>query len=673
VTTPVGSSTTSTTPTSPTASGYTAPGVRSPSTYGLTQTSLGGLASSLNTAAIINALMTAASQPQQLLEKQVTTENSMVSSYQSLINGFNSVLADAQTVATPATWQAVSSTSSSSAVTATASTGAQVGSLTFDVTQLASAMSEVSSSFVSSLNSTISSTGSLTITQNGTSTTVTPGDGSLGSVVTAINKANAGIQAAAVQVAPGQYRLQLSSTSTGAASAFTISGIDGMGGFSQTSVAQDAQLTVGAGSPGQYTVDSASNTVTSMLPGVSLQLNALATGVTVSTAANPTYISTQIQTMVTSLNATLSAIGSATAYDNTGAGNNGPLLGDATAQGLGQQVLGLIAAGASGGQSLASAGLTVNVDGSLSFDPKAFATAYAANPQAVANLFLPAGTFSPTSSTIPAGAITEHMVQPSTLAGTYAVSITQAASQASATVDASAGLSAGQTITLSYGTTSATYTVSATDTLATVSSALAALAQEDNIPVTTTATSSGLQVLSTGYGSEETFGISATGGLNASTVTPGTDVAGTINGFPASGIGQLLTAPAADPKAGGLTLTVGVTSAQLAAAGGNVTGNFTYTPGVAASLETLANSATDPVNGSLTLAVNNSRSEITTLNAQIQADQNLLNMQEQYYQSQFATMETSLSNLKSEQSYLTAQLASLTGSSTSSSSSSSGG
>lgn len=70
------------------------------------------------------------------------------------------------------------------------------------------------------------------------------GDGTVASVVRAINTANAGVVATVIQTGPAAYRVQLASTTTGAASKLTIYP---QAVWSETTVAQDAQLTVGSG------------------------------------------------------------------------------------------------------------------------------------------------------------------------------------------------------------------------------------------------------------------------------------------------------------------------------------------------------------------------------------------------------------------------------------------
>src|SRR5207248_2838848 len=120
-----------------------------------------------------------------------------------------------------------------------------------------------------------------------------------------------------------------------------------------------------------------------------------------------------------------------------------------------------------------------------------------------------------------------------------------------------------------------------------------------------------LVVSTTGYGQNASFDIRTsdvsagqTGIAAAANVWEshaGANVAGTINGVVATGVGRLLQAPPVDPTLSGLVLTVSATQAQVAAAGGTLDlGNFTYSPGLAQQIATVGNDAVDIVSGSLT-------------------------------------------------------------------------
>src|ERR1019366_2548358 len=98
--------------------------------------------------------------------------------------------------------------------------------------------------------SVVSSGTPVTITSASSGTiTIDSGDGSLGAIVAGVNASKSGVQAAAIQTSPGNYRLQLSSATTGLASSFSTSGLDSgpLGAMTDTSTAKDAQVTVGSG------------------------------------------------------------------------------------------------------------------------------------------------------------------------------------------------------------------------------------------------------------------------------------------------------------------------------------------------------------------------------------------------------------------------------------------
>src|SRR5439155_14787059 len=135
-----------------------------------------------------------------------------------------------------------------------------------------------------------------------------------------INAANAGITAAAVQVAPSTYKLQLTSSSTGVANSMTIDTgafSSQLGALGTITAAVDAKITVAKGSANQYSVTSASNTLTGVLPGVTLTLLKADpnTPVTVSVANDGSALADNVQKLVDSINDALKYINSQTTYD----------------------------------------------------------------------------------------------------------------------------------------------------------------------------------------------------------------------------------------------------------------------------------------------------------------------------------------------------------------------
>jgi flagellar hook-associated protein 2 len=349
-------------------------------------TSVSGLVSGLDTSTIISQLMQLEAQPQTALKNTLTATQTAVTSYQSLNTKFQALLTAAQKLQDSATWGARTAASSDASVAASATAGALGGSLTFTVNQLASAHSLLTAASTASLTDTSTFTlsgGSFQLVANdGTTTTVTPTDGSLTSVVNAVNAAGAGVRAAAVQVAPGQYKLQLTSATTGDTSAFTVNGLNGLGGTGVVQQGQNASIHVGSATAG-FDVTSASNTFNGVQPGLTFTVAKADVTATVSVANDQDSIAASVQSLVDSANAVLSEIAKQTAMGTVGADGTrtgqGALAGDTTVKALTSSVLQAVTS-AVGTTSAAKYGIQSTRDGTLTFDKTVFTAAYNASP-----------------------------------------------------------------------------------------------------------------------------------------------------------------------------------------------------------------------------------------------------------------------------------------------------
>ncbi|MGH9101879.1 MAG: flagellar filament capping protein FliD [Acidimicrobiales bacterium] len=549
------------------------------------------------------------------------------------------------------------------------------GSVTVDGT--VNALTSGSAGSTVSLTSGSGGTITATLGAFGTSGTlsadnVSTGDGSLSSVVGAINAAGLGVSAAAVQTGANAYRLQLSATKTGAAADLSVATnvFAPLGALGTVVAGQDAQLQVG-GSSG-YTVTSATNTVSNLLPGLDLTLTQATTSpVTVTLAPDASGIATKVSSLVTAANTALSDINSYAGYDAT-TKQAGPLMGDGTVSAITQQVLSAVAdavGGADGSGGLLTsdvAGLTVTSGGQLSFDSSKFTAAFATNPSGVAALFGQGGTFSPKSPGY-AGQVSFVYANDNSAAGSYDVQVSQSASQATdlgSTLFASgATMTAGETVTVSVGSASASYTTVSGDTLASVVSGLNQALASAGLGVTAQVATNGsnqqLELASAAYGSNATFGVTTTGtdqfGLQTGSPVTGTDVAGTIDGVAATGSGQVLTAPRTGSAPAGLSLLVTATGISSL----TDLGTFTYTPGVAGQLAAAGYVAADPTTGNLTTTIQNLQSQSSSLGTQISAYDPIIAAQQQAYRNEFAQMEAQLATLKSQSGWLSAQLGQL--------------
>ncbi|WP_127783016.1 flagellar filament capping protein FliD [Rhodococcus sp. X156] len=347
--------------------------------------SFDGLASGIDTKTLVTQLMQVAAQPQAQLKTQLSSTQTLVSAYQSINTRITALQSAADAVKLAGTWTAATASSSSPSVIATSTSAAQAGSaMTFSVTRLAAAQvstvavaGDVVADFAAGIDVTIGSGSTATTTH------VALTGGSASDVVAALSKAGLGVRASVVNVddATGTgttQRLQLSSTSTGTAGAFSISGLSTAP--TQIVAAQNAQLTVGDPAAGGYSVSSSTNTFTEALPGVTFTVGALASGVTVSVASDTTAITKAMQTMVDAANAALGQVGMYTA-------KGGSLQGNTQVVALSQDILSSISRGTGTGGSFHSIGVQLTNTGGLAFDATVFAAAYAADPaktQAVA-------------------------------------------------------------------------------------------------------------------------------------------------------------------------------------------------------------------------------------------------------------------------------------------------
>src|SRR5208282_569264 len=142
-------------------------------------------------------------------------------------------------------------------------------------------------------------------------------------------------------------------------------------------------------------VSSSSDTFTNVLPGVSLQI-ASATGqpVSVTVGNDGTNIATNLQTFVTNYNSFRSQLTTDTAY-NTTTETGAVLSDDPTALQLDTQLSQLLTGSFSASgpvQSLADVGITVQSDGTLSFNQSQFDSVWDSDPTAVQQFFTTAKT-----------------------------------------------------------------------------------------------------------------------------------------------------------------------------------------------------------------------------------------------------------------------------------------
>jgi flagellar hook-associated protein 2 len=438
-----------------------------------------------------------------------------------------------------------------------------------------------------------------------TAQNVSVGDGSLAAVVAGINQAKAGVTATALQVGTNQFALEVTSDTTGTAAAgtFDTQAFSGssLGALQTTTAAQNAIISLGG--TGGFQVTSQTNAVTGLLPGVTVDVAQVsATPVTLTVAPDGSQVVSQVSALVSAANQVLSTIATDTAF-NQSTNTAAPLNGQTSLTELAQQVLSIVgnAVGSSGAGSDGtvgeSAGLALTSSGTITFNQTAFEAAYDKNPAAVQEMFTEGGSFSPASPTF-AQQVSVAGATDKTIPGNYAISISQSATQAGDTGSVTfaaptSTLGSAESYSITSGSSTATYAATAGESMADIVSGLNGVLATTTSGVSAflagSAGSYQVELRSAGYGSAAGFSVSASGtdqlGLTTSGSSySGTDVAGTIDGQPATGVGQILSLADPGSPADGMVLkitTPGITSATSL-------GAVDYASGLAQGLANLA-------------------------------------------------------------------------------------
>ena len=221
--------------------------------------------------------------------------------------------------------------------------------------------------------------GTATVTQ------ATPGGGTLSELVSTINSSDLGYTAAAINTGNG-YRLQLTANETGAASAFTPDpGLFGSMSFETLSVGTDAELTVQGDNP--FTITSASNSFSELLPGVTVTVNDVTTTpVTVTTERNVEAVTESVNELVTKLNEVLTRIADSTANNP---GSRSVLQGNREARAVADRLRTALVGPVDGNalSSVGVVGIELTREGTLTFDQAKFTQALESDPDAMTELF----------------------------------------------------------------------------------------------------------------------------------------------------------------------------------------------------------------------------------------------------------------------------------------------
>jgi flagellar hook-associated protein 2 len=348
--------------------------------------SIGGLTSGLDTAGIVDQLIAVEGRQKTLLTQRLSATQTQAGAYRAVNTRFEGLRVAAEAFTKDATWNPVKTGSSSSSVTASTVSGASSGSIAFNVDQVARAHSLVSSTTwpatagQTAFDIDFGST-SLDLVVGGVTKPVAldrdgNGTATLSEAAAAINAAGVGLTATAVKVSDTGFRLSITSTTTGEASAFSATG------FTTSTQGRNAQITVGDANSG-YSISSPTNTFSGVINGTTITVTKPETGVTVDVTADPSAIAAKVESLVNSVNGLLDSVDSYTDATSTAAA----LKGDSTLRQLATKALDVLAYAIGTDGAAATIGLQLTRDGRYTFDKAKFTEQLAVDPARVRRMF----------------------------------------------------------------------------------------------------------------------------------------------------------------------------------------------------------------------------------------------------------------------------------------------
>jgi len=365
----------------------------------------GGLASGLDTNAIIDKLVQLESQQVALVRKQQDGVRSQVSALGDIASRLSALQSATQALVSGGVL-ATRSTSSNTAFSAAPGSAALAGTYSVVVGRLATSAKALSVGFAA--GETVTG-GTLTLALRGTSYAVAVADGaSLADVAYAIRQSGAPVSAAVLDDGTSSY-LSLTARDGGYPLAgvpadalsvsFAATGALGKGPAFAVTAPQNARVTVDG-----VTFQRTSNTISDAVPGVTLTLRATSAGVapdgsggaaeTLSVANDLEGTQARLQKLVDAYNVVMAAVQRQLAVGEK-TDRSATLAGDSTLRGLQGRLRALVSSNTGSGagiRSLADLGLRTAKDGSLSLDSGVLAKAVAADAAAVGAVFSTATT-----------------------------------------------------------------------------------------------------------------------------------------------------------------------------------------------------------------------------------------------------------------------------------------
>jgi len=417
----------------------------------------------------------------------------------------------------------------------------------------------------------------------------------------------------------------------------------------QVTAGADASLDING-----VSVTSSSNTIDDVLPGVTLDLLKAdpATTITLNVARDTDAVIEKIKAFVSSYNSVASYIQSQSSYDADKQQTGGALFGDGTLASVKSTLTSILVEGIEGVSPqfsiLGQIGVNLDNEGKLAVDEGVLRGYLTTNFEDVKRLFIADAETS-------VGTLSYISHDYDTKQGEYTVHITTAATRTATEASDSTSLTGDEELTITEGEKTAVVALTAGMTMSQVVSAINSELQSEAISVTAATDTGGHLVLThNAYGAGHDFQVTQENNRlwtdGAVAVTAGVDVAGTINGEEATGVGQVLTGNSGQPNVDGLAIK------YTGTAQGVDIGTVKLTYGVAELYQRALYNMTDSIDGYLTSKQNSLQESIKNYQTQIDEMEARLELKREQLLNNYARMETALLKIQNQGNWLLSQL-----------------
>lgn len=353
--------------------------------------SIGGLASGLDTADIVQQLMALERQPMVKIQQRQETLRRTDQVWSGVVTRLSNLRSAVDGLRDPAALANTTKvTSSDDAVaTATRTAAARPGQVAFTVQQLATHHRVAAEGTFSSAGDVLGA-GSITLARHGApDIEVELGEGAtLQDAARALN-AKAGISASVLRTGDAEYRLVIDSDTSGEAARFELSSTYGAGvldGGQVLSAAQDAVLTMGDPDLGGLTITRSTNTIDDLVEGVEVRLTGVG-DVQIGIQQDVDAAAKKVTGLVEQLNGVLDHLATVS-KTSAEVGERGPLASDPLVRSLQLELRGALSQVTGEGtfRTLNQIGIELTREGRVKLDETRLREALTADPQAVGEL-----------------------------------------------------------------------------------------------------------------------------------------------------------------------------------------------------------------------------------------------------------------------------------------------